>query len=246
MTHPIIIQWIFTLLMALVPPEKVTSRPQLPGWHETTEQRTARYHSIAEDIVAVAFEDSEAPVEPGLRGRARTAALLATVAVKESWLAPDVDKGPCYRGPDGRGARCDHGQSYTLWQIMVGNGRTVAGFTGPELNADRKRAAREALHRMVASFRSCGRRGARARMNAYASGSCGAGEDAGLAHLKFWEKALAAYPPPSVPVAPVALPEVPSPAPVSILPVEVAATTIPWPMRGGWRPAFTIPLAQIP
>lgn len=221
MTPTLFSTWIFTLLMALVPPEKVAHLPAYPGWTETVEQRTARYQSIADDIVAVAFDPNEAPVEGGSStlARARTAALLATVAVKESRLALDVDKGPCYRGPKGLGERCDRGQSFTMWQIMVGKGRTAAGFTGPQLNADRKSAAREALHRMAGSFRTCGRWGAKARLNIYASGSCGAGEDAGFAHLEFWRKALKAYPPPKAgELAPV--PAKPSPSPVALVPEQ--------------------------
>ena len=139
-------------MVYLAPPERLAILPAFPGWAETVDQRTARYESIANDIAAVVLDPEEKPLYGGPQGRGQTAALIVAVAFMESGFAPDVDKGPCYRGKDGKGLRCDSGRSASIMQIMVGDGRTKDGWKKADLFQDRTKAVRAALHLMHMSF----------------------------------------------------------------------------------------------
>jgi hypothetical protein len=130
---------------------------------EPQDETTARYESIARDAVAVAYDDTEEPVFGGPHGRAETAVLMLSVASLESAFRKTVDDGV------GRG---DHGRSYCLMQIHVGDGVTQEGWTGPDLIADRTRCFRAALHALRGSFAACRRLPLKDRMSAYASGRC--------------------------------------------------------------------------
>jgi len=132
------IAWILSLLTLALPPERIAA---MPGWEETPAAREARYSEIATDIAAVVYAPDAVVLYAGPRARAHTAALLVAVAVLESGLAADVDRGPCYRGRDGRGPRCDRGRAFGLWQV---HDRAVQG--------DRRAAARAALRLMRGSF----------------------------------------------------------------------------------------------
>lgn len=145
--------WILAAMVNLSPPEKLAALPAFPGWEETAEARTERYVSIANDMAAVVLDPKESPLYAGPKARGRTAALLTAVAFMESGFAPDVDKGPCYRGKDGKGVRCDSGRSACVMQVMVGAERTREGWTREELFADRQKCFRTALHLMHRSFR---------------------------------------------------------------------------------------------
>ena len=132
------VAWILSLLLYAVPPERVAAAP---GWEETPAARAARYEAIAADVAAVVYAPDAVVLYAGPRARARTAALLVAVAVLESGLAADVDRGPCYRGRDGRGPRCDRGRAFGLWQVH-----------DPAVAGDRRAAARAALRLMRGSF----------------------------------------------------------------------------------------------
>jgi hypothetical protein len=130
---------------------------QLPGWAETPEARLRRYYSIALDTVVVADE-----VCRGNRACAVNVIHMALgVAWHESGFAPDVDLGPCYRGADGKGPRCDGGDAHSMWQL-----HPMSCVTGPNAppgpcaesvlyDTDRRAAMREALRRMWRSIREC-------------------------------------------------------------------------------------------
>src|SRR5512147_2209962 len=128
--------WILSLLVFLASPEHRAALPAYPGWKETAQQRTARYESIAEDIAATTTSPREQ-------------ALLVAVAYHESGFAPDVDLGPCYRGPKNDSGRCDGGLAVSMWQIQA------VGEDARELFADRRRAARRALAAMRRSAAHC-------------------------------------------------------------------------------------------
>jgi len=132
------IVWILSLLTLALPPERIAA---MPGWEETPAAREARYSEIAADVAAVVYAPDAVVLYAGPRARARTAALLVAVAVLESGLAADVDRGPCYRGRDGRGPRCDRGRAFGLWQVH-----------DPSVQGDRRAAARAALRLMRGSF----------------------------------------------------------------------------------------------
>lgn len=192
----LIIVWLYTLALAFAPVDKART---WPGHEESPEDRRARYMEIATDIAAVAFDESERPIW-GM-GRVQTAAMLLALAIGESNLDPDVDGGPCYRGGAYR-SRCDYGRAFSIWQIMIGKGRTPEGWTGAQLNADRQKAARTALHTARASWWSCRRRPDEHRLALYAAGRCDRGHKGSAARVKLWRKLMAAKPLPKPPDKP--------------------------------------------
>lgn len=133
-----------------------------PG-HDSTEDTMARYESIARDAVSVAFDESEEPLFSGPQGRAQTALLMLSVASFESSFHKAVDEGI---------RRGDHGHSYCLMQIHVGDGVTVEGWTGKQLVEDRQLCFRAALHILHRSFSVCRSLPIADRLSAYASGHC--------------------------------------------------------------------------
>ena len=164
--------WLFSLMVAFAPPEARANSAQLPGHEETATQKEARYQSIADDLYAVAYDPNETPLFKGNKGRARTAALLLAIAYHESGFAHDVDIGPCYRGRDGQGARCDHGRSACVMQIHIGDKTTAQGYSRDELFADRKKCFRAGLALVRRSLSECRHLDSKHRLNAYASGVC--------------------------------------------------------------------------
>ena len=169
--------WMLSLMVAFAPPDAKARASQLPGHAETSVEKSTRYESIAKDLFDVVYDPKETPLFRGAKGRARTAALVLAVAYHESGFAHDVDVGPCYRGRDGQGARCDHGRSACLMQLHVGDGKTIQGYTQEELFSDRKKCFRAGLGLLRKSFSECRLQDPRHRLNAYASGVCDHGED---------------------------------------------------------------------
>jgi hypothetical protein len=130
---------------------------------EPVEDTMARYESIARDAAMVAYDDAEQPLFDGPDGRARTALLMLSIASFESSYQHAVDIGA------GRG---DHGTSYCLMQIRVGEGTTREGWTGRQLVTDRTKCFRAALHILHGSFNVCHNLPMEDRMSAYATGRC--------------------------------------------------------------------------
>lgn len=180
MVNPVV-AWILSIMIQVAPPAKLVTQPQLPGWEETEQQKLARYHSIAEDLYHVVYDPNTKPLYKSENGRAITAATLLAIAFHESGFAHDVDKGPCYRGKDGRWGRCDGGLSATLMQIRLGEEATtkrvhgVDGLKQKDLFADRKQAFRVGLHLVHRSFVACSKNGPDLKLAGYASGNCAAG-----------------------------------------------------------------------
>jgi hypothetical protein len=116
-----------------------------------------------------------------------------TVAYHESGFAPDVDIGPCYRGPRGDSPRCDGGLAVSMWQIQA------AGDDARELR-DRRKAARRALAAMRRSAAHCApKHGREAGLRAYASGSCERGITESRVMVRLTLRLLAEHPPPKAP-----------------------------------------------
>lgn len=180
--------WILALMTWGASPEKLSALPQFPGWEESAEDKKTRYESIASDLYSVTYDPKEKPLFGGKLGRARTTALLLSIAFFESGYAKDVDQGPCYRGKDGKGTRCDGGKAACLMQIEVGEGKTTEGWTKADLFSDRKKCFRAALHLVRRSFLACHNLGADHLLDSYAGGMCGLGVKAGSARLQVGRK----------------------------------------------------------
>jgi len=131
--------------------------------HESAADARVRYESIARDVAAVVLDGGEQPLFGGASGRAETAVLMLSVASYESSFRKSVDDGT------GRG---DHGLSYCLMQIRVGDGATAEGWSGPELIENRKLCFRAALHMLRGSFGVCRKLAVEDRLSAYATGRC--------------------------------------------------------------------------
>jgi hypothetical protein len=200
----------------------------LPGWSETPVERLHRYYAIAADVSSVAIE-----VCHGNRACAMGAVTSALgIAWHESAFAPDVDLGPCYRGKDGKGPRCDGGNAHSMWQL-----HPLSCVTGPHApknpdgtlkkcdeavlyDTDRRAAAREAIRRIWRSKRACARAGVppEEQLAIYAKGGCKLSGAAAISRelTAYIRKAAAS---PDLPAAPLPLPP---PTPTMTLPTEIA------------------------
>ena len=144
---------------------------QMLGWTlppARHEAERARYETIAADALAVATDPDEKPLFQGPEGRLRTATLLLAIASFESSFARDVE--------DGR-RRGDHGESACLAQIRLPGSARIemrgelygygpAGWSKADLEADRRKCFRAALHIARESYRLCG------NLSIYSTGTC--------------------------------------------------------------------------
>jgi hypothetical protein len=185
-----IIAWVVAFLVTNAPP----GAPQyIPEAKESADETVARYDSIAHDLVEVVYDENEPPLFKGEHGRAKTIAILESIAWHESGkaLRKDVDTG------EGRRARGDSGGSVCLMQINVGKGRTpryntvkkrfayrgdpeselIEGYTADELLSDRKKCFLTGLRLARESFTACGNVPLDQSLKLYASGKCDAGTD---------------------------------------------------------------------
>ena len=122
-----------------------------------------RYESIAEDISAVAMDESEPPLFKGAAGREATAILLSAVAWHESGFRKDVD---ICKGIRSKG---DNGLSVGLLQVM--RGRNYEGHSAKEICDDRKLGIRLGLHVLRRAKETCSG-GPRLWLQSYAAGFC--------------------------------------------------------------------------
>jgi hypothetical protein len=122
-----------------------------------------RYESIAEDISAVAMDESEAPLFKGPAAREATAVLLSAVAWHESGFRKDVD---ICKGVRSKG---DMGRSVGLLQVI--KGRNYEGHSALEICEDRRLAIRLGLHVLRRAQETC-HGGPRVWLQSYAAGGC--------------------------------------------------------------------------
>lgn len=199
MTTTALAAWFLAVMTALVPPTHATAAPTYPGWAETVEARGARYTTIAWDA-AIVINDEGERAGPGLDAR-HSGALALAVADHESLFAPDVDLGPCYRGPTNAWPRCDHGESVSLWQVRAANAEERDRY-----QRDRQAALREALRRMRRSLWLCRHLPREERLALYASGDCERGHQAAREIDAIYRRVLAMPVPVPAPAAEVTPP----------------------------------------
>jgi hypothetical protein len=180
--------WLLALMTTFSPPERASREHAFPGWAETPEQRVERYRGIASAVRDVVYDPSERPVFGGPKGRAKTGALLLAIAWHESGYARDVDLGPCWRGRQNDGQRCDFGRAHCLMQIHARDGATEEGWTPDELKADRSKCFRAGLHLVQKSFAACKSNKMQHRLAAFASGRCSAGQSGSERLLSLGER----------------------------------------------------------
>ncbi len=162
----LLITWLHALMLWTLPPERVVPTITVEARKETVEERSARYESIAGDVIATAFDPAEAPLFAGTDGRAKTAATLLGLTRYESDWHRDVDDGT---------TRGDHKRAWCIGQVLLdadGVKKTPEGWTGPDLVADRTRCLRVVLRMARESFRACRALPVEERLAVYARGSC--------------------------------------------------------------------------
>lgn len=179
------------LMVAVAPPGR---KLYIPEAQESVKEATARYESIAKDVLEVAWDPQEKPIFPGSRGRSRTAMVLLAVITFESAFRKDVDLG------EGKLSKGDGGKSWCLNQINLGvgdaNGNTpnrivvnigggykftsnpLEGWSGQDLVQDRQKCFHAALSILRSSFLACSALPLEDRLRQYASGHCDKGEEA--------------------------------------------------------------------
>ncbi len=173
-----LVAWVLAALLHFAPVEKL---PRFAGYEETPEQARARFASIAADIVA-AVEANK-----GTLSDRTEAALLAAVAIGESGLALDTDRGPCFRKGAYR-TRCDSGLAATIWQLQAVRWEGQ-DLRAKDLFADRPRAARIALRAALSSLHRCRHLPAEDRLAAL-GGSCKPSKSA-TARYRLWQRVRA-------------------------------------------------------
>lgn len=177
--------WIFALMLLLAPPEKRVTATTLQLGGETVEQMTARYKKFAADMAEVATNNPVFPKKPYY-----SAALMLAVSYMESGFRKDVDVGPCRRG------ECDHGNSFCSMQIQTGlKGKSVEGWTGAELLADRQKCFTSGANALRRSFGACG------NLSGYTLGHCESDEPKAKARQALGERIYARLPIPTSPLA---------------------------------------------
>lgn len=154
------------LMVAKAPPEKVAALPAFPGWQETAAERLARYQGIAKAAVTVG------------KSWPRIATILA-VSFHESGWARDVDLGPCYRGKDGKGSRCDSGRAACMMQVRTDVHRQ---WKSGDLFVSREACFKAGLEIIERSQRACLKLGPSYRFDVYAGGWCQDGHALTMGH----------------------------------------------------------------
>ena len=170
----LLVQWLFVLMQGLVPANAAESAPGVV--RETSEARLVRYQEIAQAAVKVAFDPEVQPL-PEFKGpfaRLKTLVLMITVAGEESTFNRDVDLG-LDRKNQGKN---DGGESWCLMQIHLkdsdkypNRARTVDGWTGPQLVADREKCFRAGLKLMRWHMKACNGLPREERLVGYTHGS---------------------------------------------------------------------------
>jgi len=161
----LLIAWIMVALMAIAPPATIDGRPQSP------QDATPRYRAVAEAIVRVAYDTSESPSGLGPFARFEEAALLTAIVGTESGMHPDVLAGK---------KRGDGGRSWCVVQMNIGKGKTVEGWTGPELAADIDKCLKAGLHAARRSIGACRNLSRTSQLSGYTRGSCVEGDVASI------------------------------------------------------------------
>lgn len=189
-----VIAWILAFMVSVAPPGRKTFYEEA---QETQTEASARYQSIAEDIIEVVYNPATKPLFRGSNGRSRTVSVILSIMLHESGFMKNVDYGV------GKFARGDKGNSWCLMQINVGKGRTIKwnvkhdrlprwgddpndifeGYTGSELVTDRQKCIGEGLKVLRVSFAACRGLPMDQKLRVYASGRCTAGSEGSAARM---------------------------------------------------------------
>lgn len=170
LTKSIVVTALVQMMAAWAPPDR--SHAYIPEAKESVEAGRARYATIAESYLEVAFDEQVKPLVGGRQARLRTAAMGLGVALFESGFRRDVHLGI------GRLGRGDGGRSWCLMQINIGKGKVptdhelIGSWYGKDLVADTRNCARAGFHLMARSISACAKLPWADRLSAYTTGKC--------------------------------------------------------------------------
>lgn len=178
------VAWILAAALHFAPPER---HPRFDGYEETAEQAHARYEQIAVDIAAA--------VE-GRKDAKDMAALALAWAIGESALAPDADRGPCYRKGKWK-LRCDGGLAAGPWQLHeYWDRQAKERVTVAAIFADRARSAKTVVRKLIGAWVQCAHLASEDRLSGFGLGHCEAGNASVRARYRLWQRVRAWEPQP--------------------------------------------------
>jgi hypothetical protein len=151
--------WLAAIVLATYPASKV-----YPNDEAKQQQHIIHVNEVVRDIYEVVYDPNHKSWFGGKWGRAQEAALTTIIASEESGgFNPDVESGK---------VRGDHGGSWCLMAMYIGKGKTIEGWTGPELIADRKKCIKAGVNALQRSMNSCRKYGMLSGLSVYDTGRC--------------------------------------------------------------------------
>ena len=157
--------WILSVMLSIAPIEKLA-----PVYHETPESMKARYEQIAADMASsINSQPKLFSTDDAEKDAVKEAALLTSIAFHESNFRKDVDEGK---------VRGDHGRSWCLMQINIGNGHVTVGdsemqkWKGIDLIKDRTKCFRASVEILRTSMEACKKLKGSGILSGYTTGRC--------------------------------------------------------------------------
>lgn len=152
-----LVAWIVSLMMTWASPQKL-----YPGDEAMQQAHAATYEQKAHDAIAVIYTRKNQTIFGGKWGKAMDLALLMKIAAGEHAYIEKPGGVPEVHG----------GRSWCLMSLNVGRGKTVEGWTGPELDDDRGKCFTAGYNAMKRSFGGCRKLPFRYGLSIYDSGQC--------------------------------------------------------------------------
>lgn len=151
--------WLASIVFMMYPPDRVH-----PGNLILQENYKRHVNEVVIDIQEVVYDRAKTPWLYGKWARAQEAALATIIAAEES--------GGFNLGVENGIIRGDRGASWCLMAMNIGRGRTMEGWSGPDLIADRKKCITAGVNAMRRSMSVCRANGVLSGLSAYDTGRC--------------------------------------------------------------------------
>ena len=151
--------WLASIVFMMYPPDRVH-----PGNLILQENYKRHVNEVVIDIQEVVYDRAKTPWLYGKWARAQEAALATIIAAEES--------GGFNLGVENGIIRRDRGASWCLMAMNIGRGRTMEGWSGPDLIADRKKCITAGVNAMRRSMSVCRANGVLSGLSAYDTGRC--------------------------------------------------------------------------
>lgn len=156
--HDTLIAWAVSIMMTWANPAKM-----YPNDEAMQEAHVATYEDKARDAIATVYDrNNTSTIFGGKYGKAMDTALLLKIAASENSYIENPGGVPEING----------GRSWCMMSLNIGNGKTIEGWTGPELDADRRKCFKAGYNAMKRSFGGCRRLPFKYGLSVYHSGKC--------------------------------------------------------------------------